>query len=191
MKVRLFVAFELPAPVRRTIDAWSAEVRPQLPRARWVPIENLHLTLCFLGDTDPDRLPMLAESLDTAFADAPTLAMRLTAVGAFPNGQRARVVWVGIEADVDLVGLHASVTAAARSAVPDFRPESRPFHPHVTLARCAPPWPRTAVTRLDAAGRDLPRLPFRVAEGTLFASELQSQGAVHTRVATFPMRGTS
>lgn len=187
--MRLFVAFELPERVRQAIESWVAAQRPHLPRAQWVTTRNLHLTLSFLGDTDPGQLPAIEEALDAAFAEAPPLAMRLTEVGGFPKGGAARVVWVGVDADPDLAGIQAQVASAVRTALPAAQLDGRAWKPHITLARCAPPWPLASVGRLQVAGRALPSLPFRIAEGVLFASELQPTGAVHTQVAVFPLRG--
>lgn len=189
--MRLFVAFELPDAVRQALVAWSNAQRPLLPPARWIPAQNFHLTLSFLGETDPGCLPMLEEALDTAFADAPPLAMRLAGPGVFPDDRAARVMWVGIDADTDLDCVQNAVVAAVRSTIPNGARDDWPFSPHVTLARCRPAWPASTVRRLDAAAGELPSLPFRVAEGVLFASERNNDGAVYTKVAVFPMRGTT
>lgn len=101
-----------------------------------VPPENLHLTLRFLGDTDDVAFDRLLAALEDRVLPAPFL-VRLGALGAFPNGRRASVLWLDVSDGADrLEGLHAAVEDACEVA--GFDPEERPFRPHVTLSRVRP-----------------------------------------------------
>jgi len=187
--VRLFVAFQLPARILEALAAWTAIHRPHLPAARWQRPEMSHLTLAFLGEIDATCRPRLEAELEAAFAGAPPVAVRLCDVGSFPaRGAGARAIWIGVEADRELVALRDAVVGAALATAGAERRNTRPFAPHITLARCRPPWSAAAVARLRSAGRELPSAPFRLAEGTLFASDLRPTGAVHTPLAVFPLR---
>ena len=75
--MRLFVAFEIPEPVRREVRRRMAGPRERLPRARWVDPDVLHLTLLFLGEVAPERVAALAGRLGLAFAAHPALPLRL------------------------------------------------------------------------------------------------------------------
>lgn len=187
--MRLFVAIEIPDELRQALASRAEELRDGLPRARWARAEAMHLTLAFLGETDPERLPALERELETAFAAVEAFEMGLAGVGAFPPRGPARVLWAGVETEGDLEGLERAVregvsraTGAAKDAA-----RKRRFHPHVTLARCAPPWPRPEVERLAAAFGDAHRRRFAVDHGTLVESELRPQGARHRALATFPL----
>lgn len=186
--MRLFVAIEIPEPVRREVARRMAAVRDRLPRARWVDPEMIHLTLLFLGETPEDRIPALAAKLREAFAKHAPLAARLSEGGTFPPRRPARVAWIGLEAPEELAAVQADAVAAAVEAV-GFQPEDRPFRPHVTLARCDPNWPRDAVEKFTNAFPAEVGPPFTVDRGVLMASKLSPKGARYTVVEAFPMEG--
>jgi 2'-5' RNA ligase len=186
--MRLFVAFEIPEPVRRELTRRMAGLRERLPRARWVDPEKIHLTLLFLGETPADRVPDLAAQLGEAFAKHPPIATRLSGGGTFPPRRAARVAWVGMESPEDLAAVQADVAAAAVAAI-GFEPEERPFTPHVTLARCEPSWPRGVAEKFTAAFPGEIGPPFVVDRGVLMESKLSPRGARYGVVETFPMAG--
>lgn len=184
--MRLFVAIEVPEPVRREVRRRVDGVRDRLPRARWVDLENVHLTLLFLGETAEADVPALAAKLREAFARCPPLELRLAGGGTFPPGRPARVAWVGLEAPDELTTLQADVTRAAVESL-GFEPEDRPYHPHVTLARCADPWRREAIDKFKNALTGNIGPPFVADHGVLFESKLSPKGARYRVVETFPM----
>lgn len=186
--MRLFVAIEVPEPVRREVRRRVDAVRDRLPRARWVDTENVHLTLLFLGETPEADVPALAEKLREAFARCPPLDLRLAGGGTFPPGRPARVAWVGLEAPDELATLQADITRAAVESL-GFEPEDRPYHPHVTLARCPDPWRREAIDKLKTAFTGNIGPPFVADHGVLFESKLSPKGARYRVVETFPMEG--
>lgn len=125
--LRLFVALTLPADVRERLRGLMGG----LPGARWVPVENLHLTLRFIGEVDEGA----AADLDAELARAPFTPFTLTleGVGVFGASRRPRSLWVGVAPSAALDILQGRVEAAAQRAG---RPaETRKFMPHVTLAR--------------------------------------------------------
>jgi 2'-5' RNA ligase len=185
--VRLFVAFEVPPALRAAIAERLAPHRAGAPRARWVSEENLHLSLVFLGERPEATLAPLGDELAAAFAGAAPISLRLRGVGSFPGGGAARVLWLGVEAPPGLAPLQGAVATACRSAA-GVEPETRPYHPHVTLARCDPPWPRRRVDELRAAVGDLDQ-EFTAAEGMLFRSTPGRGGARYSPLARFPLRG--
>lgn len=187
--MRLFVALEVPDPPRRDVRRRMDGVRDRLPRARWADPDNVHLTLLFLGETAEGDLPALAAGLRQAFARCPPLEMRLVGGGTFPPGRPARVAWVGVEAPDELMTLQADVARAAVEAL-GFEPEERPYHPHVTLARCPSPWRRDAVEKFTNAFTGAVGQPFVAFHGTLFESRLSPKGARYRAVEVFPMEGS-
>jgi len=189
--MRLFVAFEMPPSLRQELGRRGAAVRRSLPKASWVRDNGMHLTLKFLGDTDPVLVDALVPALREAFAPAAPLRLRVAGLGAFPPASKARVVWCGLEAlDGDLAAVQAAV-AGAVERVAGLEPERRPFHPHLTLARCRTPWARDAVERLAALFGPLPEEVFAVDHGVLFESTLHPEGAAYRAVETFPLEGRS
>lgn len=186
--MRLFVALEIPEPPRRDLRRRVDAVRDRLPRARWVDLDNLHLTLLFLGETAEGDVPALAAGLREAFARCPPLDLRLVSGGTFPPGRPARVAWIGVEAPDALVTLQADVTRAAVDAL-GFAPEERAYHPHATLARCPDPWRREAIDKFKTAFTGPVGPPFVADHGVLFESKLSPKGARYRAVEIFPMTG--
>lgn len=192
--MRLFIALPVPENVRREVTRRSDPLRRELPQARWVDPDTMHLTLVFLGETDSELLPALDDAMRPAFAAFQPFQLRLTGGGTFPNPQPggrarpARVAWVGIDGGTELPALREHVVAAARTAV-DYEPEPRPFHPHLTLARCRAPWRREEVSTFlhqYPRGQKLAD-PFEVNRGILFESHLTSHGARHQEVTSYPL----
>jgi RNA 2',3'-cyclic 3'-phosphodiesterase len=187
--MRLFVAFEVPEPVRREVRRRAAGLRERLPRARWVNPDVLHLTLVFLGEVAPEQVPALAERLRRAFAPFPELPLRLAGGGTFPAGRPARVAWVGVTAPAELAPLQAAATRAAGEVVAGLEPDERPFHAHVTLARCPSPWPRGAAEKFAAAFPGEVGPPFVVTHGVLVESKLSPRGPSYRDLAALPLAG--
>lgn len=186
MSVRLFLALDLPEEHRAEIGRRAAPLKGSLPAARWVPPENLHLTLRFLGATDEAAIPGLVEVLRPAFAAGEPLELRVSGAGTFPPGRPARVAWVGIEGGPGLRDLQRRVSGAAAEAL-SLEPERRPFHAHATLARPRKPWNRRASEELVRAFEGGVGDPFRVTEGVLYRSELGPGGARYTAFERFPL----
>lgn len=190
--MRLFVAIELPAAVRREALRRAAAVRERLPAARWVRPEAMHLTLRFLGEVEPDRVAVLSPALAEAFAASPPFTLALHGGGCYPPRRPARVAWAGVRADGTktaadpLLALQARVEAASAAFLGE-EPERRPFSPHVTLARCKQPWNRDEVEAFTAALAGPVGEPFAVDRGALIQSRLSPQGARHDTLETFPL----
>jgi 2'-5' RNA ligase len=184
--MRLFVALEVPEPPRRDLRRRVDGVRDRLPRARWVDLDAVHLTLLFLGETPEAEVPALAAGLREPFARCPPLDLRLASGGTFPPGRPARVAWVGVEAPPELTALQEQITRVAVETL-GFTPEERGFHPHVTLARCPDPWRREAIDKFKPAFTGPIGPPFVADRGILLESKLSPKGARYREVAVFPM----
>ncbi len=190
--MRLFVALEVPPEVRRELDRRSRDLRAGLPKARWVRPEAMHLTLAFLGETDGERLPGLFEELAAAFRPGAAMELRVAGFGAFPPRGRVRVLWAGVETAGDLAGRQRRVVdAVGRALGAPLEEAGRPYHPHLTLARCRPPWPRPALRRLADALGSAAALPFAVADGALIESHLSPAGAHYEVLRRFPLAGAA
>lgn len=188
--MRLFVAIELPQGVRTAIEDLTSRARTALPKARWVAAANLHLTLAFLGEVEESALPRLATGLDSTLGGGSPMTLRLSRSGCFPASGRARVAWIGFEESPPLVRLHGDVVAGLRSAI-GYEPERRAFHPHLTVARCTPPWPAAAGRRWTETLQGSLGEPFRVDSVSLMRSRLNPAGAVHSNVHRFALRGAA
>ncbi len=133
---RLFIAAPLPPDAvetcRRLIEAVRAD--PVARAMRWVRTENLHLTLRFLGPTDPHAMPVIEGAIRQAASSAAPFPVRLAGTGAFPNDRRPRTLWLGIEQGGDELTVLAGAVDRALAGV-GIAPETRPFRSHLTVAR--------------------------------------------------------
>lgn len=123
---RLFSGLEIPHEVAMRL----AMLRGGLEGARWVEAENYHITLRFIGDVDGDTASCFSQALGEIKAD--TFSINLDGVGSFGRG-KPRAVWARVTPSDPLAVLHRAHEQAALTA--GFEPETRNFHPHVTLAR--------------------------------------------------------
>jgi 2'-5' RNA ligase len=182
--LRLFVAFDVSAEagdeVARAIDPW----RTEFPKARWVPRENWHVTLKFLGQTWPRLERWVREGVAEVAAAAAPVATRLTTLGSFPSRGRARVLWAGIDDEAGRLGTIAA--ALDRTLRREFRPETRAFSPHLTVARSDPP------LRLPERFAEVPLEPlgFTVDRIVLFRSHLRRPAPRYEALETFPLIGS-
>lgn len=175
---RLFIAIDLPVAVKQSLGGLCTE----LPGARWVPDDQLHLTLRFLGETDEARTAALACGL-AALRPHP-FPLHLKGLGFFPATGPPRILWVGLKKSAALLELHRQVEGVVRHL--DLPEDRKKFSPHITLARLDP----RAAPHLAAYLAAHPRFrqpPFRVTAFRLYASVLHPHGAVHTCLAEFPL----
>jgi RNA 2',3'-cyclic 3'-phosphodiesterase len=176
--VRLFVGVELPEDVRERLASLCAGI----PGARWVPPENLHLTLRFIGEVSGGEADDIYHALTSVRPRS--FDITLSGVGHFETGSEVRAVWVGVERNAELVALRDRIESTlVRIGLP---PEGRRFTPHVTLARLKDTPPQRVSTFL--AHNALFRAgPIAVEHFTLFSSFLQGSGAIHTPEADYPL----
>jgi 2'-5' RNA ligase len=181
--MRLFVALDLPDVAKDALAAVAGGVTASVPGARWVPRDNLHLTLVFLGGVDDARVPELSAALITAAKTAAPFTARLGRAGAFPSRRRARVLWIGMEDDAGALTRLAEATAAALEPL-GFERERRAWTAHLTLARFRTPCDLSSSPPIEVSP-----LSFEVRELSLFRSRLGRPTPVYEPLARFPLGG--
>lgn len=180
--IRCFIAIKIPRldPLRRVLKELAAMGRA----LKTVDPDNLHVTLKFLGNTDLNLVPDVRALLERAAEARGSCVLTVTGLGAFPHAQRPNVVWAGLEGAQTLAALAADLeTGLERHG---FARESRPFVPHLTLARvkARPPeilqdlLSRHAKTRFGTATID---------HVELIRSEPGPDGSRYTLLATSPL----
>lgn len=186
--MRLFLALELPDDVRAEVRRRQGRLKAELPAAKWVSPEIAHLTLVFYGEVAEETVTPLTELLATVFSRHPPFTLRLQGGGTFPAGRPARVAWVGVKAPPTLMALHRDAHESAAGLLGLDAPR-RPFHPHVTLARCRRPWSRRQAEHFVQEAHGTWSEPFRVTEGTLMRSRLGPRGPHYEPLARLPLEG--
>lgn len=132
--MRLFVAFELTPAVRAHVVSALEKVKPGSPHSKWVPPENLHVTLVFLGAVPDERVPELISALDRVGERHAPVTVSTSRGGSFGTKRHPRVLWVGLEGELEpLTRIFADVEEAMTGF--GYTPENRAYHPHITLAR--------------------------------------------------------
>jgi 2'-5' RNA ligase len=193
--VRAFVAIHLPPEVLRALAAVQDRLRamPGGEAGRWVPAENMHLTIKFVGDVLPERLTALHLALQRACAGQSPFALPVGGLGCFPNAQRPRVVWAGVQdAPGRLDGLVAALEREAAAA--GFPREQRAFAPHLTLARVAD-W--ASHEQVLALGQSVARAQVGllgeivVQRVAIMRSDLRPQGPQYTQLFSVPLAASS
>ncbi len=169
--MRLFVALDLPWPLRGRL----AQLAIGLPGVRWMTLENMHLTLRFIGEVPSWR----AEEIDLALhaIKARHFHLVLTGVGLFEKSGRITALWAGVERSPQLEHLQAKVETALQRA--GLEPERRRFTPHVTLARLDQP-ANEKITGFVQGNNLFRAESFPVEHFTLFSSQLGKEGSVYT-----------
>ncbi|TIS06422.1 MAG: RNA 2',3'-cyclic phosphodiesterase [Mesorhizobium sp.] len=160
---RLFTALEIPRDAALSLSL----LRGGLPGARWIDVENYHLTLRFIGDVEGHIADDIANALDRV--NRPSFPLALSGVGAF-GGKKPHAVWAGVSASPDLVA------------------DPRKFSPHVTLARLRNSSPADVAQYLSARG-NFSTLPFRVGRFVLMSSRDSVGGGPYIVEEAWPLVG--
>jgi len=180
--MRLFVALDIPEKVRNSLAEIVTQLRPVCPNARWARVEGLHVTLKFIGEAPLEKIEVIKTALSSISTRA-SIPIDFRGFGFFPNEQRPRVLWAGVEAGPELRELALAIeTALEPIGIPR---ETRPFAPHLTLARFGS---SRGVDALHAAIHRAGSLDFgrtTAKEFHLYQSVLKRGGAEYTQLATF------
>ncbi len=191
MMLRSFIAVNIPSEIKSAAARRIAPLQTIIskPLVRWVPMENVHLTLKFLGDVSPENLSQLAEALKMEVLNHENFTISVGGLGAFPNSRRARILWIGLECPNALKAvMHGVESVASRLG---YSSEDRPFSPHLTIGRVGQNVSptgyqtiRTAVegTKVGALGM------IHVDALNIYKSDLQADGSVYTNLYSLPLR---
>jgi 2'-5' RNA ligase len=180
--LRLFVAIEIPDAVKDVVEEAFAPWREAFAEARWVPRENMHVTLKFLGRTWPRLTDWVPERIGVAASQVSGFPARLRGVGSFPSAKRGRALWAAVEDQEGIASLAAGIESAL---VDEFPAEKRAFHPHLTVARSDPPLKLPA----EYSGTKLESDGWEVDHVVLFRSHLGRPGPRYEALNRFPLDG--
>ncbi len=189
---RLFVALQVPEPVKTEIERAQEELRRVLPQRgiSWTRREQFHLTLRFLGNVETPRVPELIEQLRVACQPLPPMKLRAEHVGCFPDLKFPRVVWIGVQDEAGHLFALQKAVAQAVAAFADNEAEGE-FTGHITLARVK------HIRRPEAAilaerARHMADSVFGewvAGQIELMRSEVSPAGARHTCLTAAPLAG--
>lgn len=182
-KLRTFVAFDVPPDVRDRTAKIVTTLSQETESIRWVNIDNLHVTLKFIGDVEDREIYSICKAVQMAVNGVNHFSLPCRGIGAFPSVDRPRTIWAGIDdTECRLTSLFARLESElSELGIP---PEPRKFIPHLTLGRIK--HARKHLGNLSAvldsmAATDIGWLP--VEELTVYTSELRKDGPVYTVVS--------
>ena len=191
---RAFIALSLDEPTRGAVAAEIERLRPLSRAVAWVPPQNLHLTLKFLGEQNDGRLADALLGIEEVAAARAPFALTLHGLGAFPGMEQPRILWVGVaEGALAIRALQSEVESALDRR--QFTPESRPWHPHLTIGRVFDPrrWRRDANPALResiARAATMRFGTFEVSRVALMRSDLHPSGARYSELHSVRLAGT-
>jgi RNA 2',3'-cyclic 3'-phosphodiesterase len=175
---RLFTALEIPRNAAMSLSL----LRGGLPGARWIDVENYHITLRFIGDVDGRTADEIVNRLDRI--DREEFQINLSGIGSF-GSKKPHSVWAGVSASPDLNALQAEIERICqRIGLP---PDPRKFMPHVTLARLRSARVEDVVHYLSGRG-NFHTLPFMVGRFVLMSSKESVGGGPYLTEEIFPLQ---
>ena len=188
--IRAFIAINLSQEILEGIELMSLELRSRLEDVpiRWVPADNIHLTLKFLGNVSTTNLEMLKEIMGNVVSNHHECDISVGGIGAFPKPHNPRVIWVGMEVPQELISLQRNIEI--ETARLGYSREHRPFSAHLTFGRVS----RNASSQdvhAIAEILDSYKVGFlgatRITSVYLYRSDLKPDGAVYTPIYTAPL----
>ena len=186
-KIRTFVAFDIPDAVTASIHDIQNTLKARRFKVRWVRTDNLHLTLKFLGAVSVDRIDLIRQALKRAVENIPPLALFARGLGVFPGVRRPRVIWVGINGDVEtLMALQQAIDG--NLATLGFALEKRSFKAHLTVGRVKGAINAQQLQEVIQHYQDYRSESFQVQRIELIRSDLKPQGPEYTSLATIALK---
>jgi 2'-5' RNA ligase len=184
--IRSFIAVELPEATREAIYVVQEQLKQSRAGVRWVKPAGIHLTLKFLGNINPAQVDDVAATAAQLVRDEPPLTLCAAGLGGFPSHHKPRVIWVGLQGEVERL---AKIQAGLEKALEPlgFAREGRGFRPHLTIGRVKD---RHHLQSLIEAMSTL-ELPefnsFDADEIILYKSDLRPTGAIYTKLHRMPL----
>jgi 2'-5' RNA ligase len=189
MEIRSFLAFELPWDIKTVVDRVAGEVRRSSLDVRWVKVENIHLTVVFLGNIKTQDLEGIEKGAEEICHRYRPFDIALGGMGCFPNTRNPRVVWLGLQGDLDRM---SPFRDALQEKLEPFgvKAEKRPFRPHLTLGRFKKQGKSDGrLLQILSSHKELTSPVCSLNELVLFKSDLKPGGAVYTKMVSWALSG--
>ena len=189
MEIRSFLAFELPSEIKKMVVRVSGELRKSDLDVKWVKVDNIHLTVVFMGNKKTEDIEAIGDAAQKACLKYGVFDISLKGMGFFPNSRNPRVLWLGLHGDLDRMSYFRD--ALQKHLKPfGIKEEKRRFKPHLTLGRFRKQ--KKMDSRLDdlvLEYKDLTSPSCPLKELILFKSDLKPGGAEYTKLETWPLTG--
>ncbi len=183
--IRSFIAVKIPNTYKAPIQELLADFKSTGAAVRWVKPESIHITLKFLGNIKEELVDKIALKISESVANRKYIELQVKGCGAFPGIKSPRVIWLGIQGEVNLLGeLQADLE---KRLIPlGFAPEKRPFKAHLTLGRVKGSRGKGRLISILREKSNFELDPFEVKEVVLYRSDLKPTGAEYTALKVLP-----
>jgi len=177
--IRAFIAVEIDDQTKEKISELITWLKKSNADAKWITHDQMHLTLKFLGNIDEDKIRDISGALSLISGNFKSFTISLSKIGAFPNLNRPRVIWLGIDRGAD------SLKSLADKIENDleklgFTRQIREFQPHLTLARIRSAKNIRGLVKLAGQTAFTPGKDIKINKLILFQSDLNPKGSIHT-----------
>ena len=185
--IRAFLAIEPPDDILSAVIGLQEKLRRVIKgKIAWTRAGSQHITLKFFGDVPTEDIDAIGRSVQNRLQAGWSVNLKIAGLGLFPDARKPRVLWCAAAGDV------AKLAALQKQLDNDFAPlgfapETRPFRPHLTLARIREPQTVRGLNEALEGQADFFTGQFNVHELILFQSRLRPEGAVYTKLAAFPL----
>lgn len=184
-QIRTFIAVDLPQPVLDIIEKESFRLQKILSKdlIRWVSIENIHLTLKFLGNTPTTHIDFLKQILLRVADSHAAFDLQIQSIGSFPSLKLPRVIWLGILTSAALTSLQKEVDGAVTKL--GYEKEARAFSAHLTLGRVKQNIQSSDLQKIRSALEtfQLGKIPLAKVDSLhLYQSDLHANGSLYTKL---------
>ncbi len=190
-EIRSFIAIPLPDKVKEVLREKITYLKNIIPNnsLKWVQVNNIHLTLKFLGNVTKADLQELVQKLK----QEPSLerfSLSIEKLSAFPSIYKPNIIWVGVSNNQNLIELSNRVDIISNSMIKDL--DNKPFSAHLTIARTKPGLQKEQFELIKQAlfnNREIPKVEFSIDYYCLYKSTLTPQGAIYSVIQEFGLSG--
>lgn len=185
--MRCFVAIRFPDEINRELARHVQYLAGTDAAVRWVKQENLHVTLKFLGEVQDDEVQDVHQALSKV--SCPPLSLSFQGLGCFPppGRGRTRVVWAGLEGDVDTLA-NLAKDIEEQVAPLGYPPEQRAFRAHLTIGRVKGPHKLDALRlALERRSQQVSTTPVEIDTFALYQSELGGSGPEYYKISSYEL----
>ena len=191
-QVRTFIAIELPSELKLKLAQLQTALKSEgQSSVKWVDPYSIHLTLKFLGGIAIDRVGEITKAMERAAQEVSPFHLEIKELGVFPNLRRVQVVWVGVGGEMDKLNQLQQHLESYLEPL-GFTPESRPFKPHLTVARVRG---KASLDERQRFGQLIASTVFETActieveAVNLMRSQLTREGAIYSQISSVKLLG--
>lgn len=187
--MRTFIAVDPSPDVLARLNAYVERVSKRTKGFSWADSSKIHLTLRFLGDIEETVRKSVADRLNTVCSKEIPILIKARGVGFFPSARKPRIVWAGLEGDIDRLNRLQAVIERVLEGLEVHPCEERDFKPHLTLARIKDFRIASGVASILQGSQEVEFGEFAVKSVFLYKSDLTPKGSRYTKLNEFHLTG--